>query len=216
MHPFVDVHTHSIRPADGIVIRNMIIGVDEQPSAPFSAGIHPRFISDEKAQNDRLQNIIQQQGICAIGECGLDTLSDTDQNTQRRIFEMQIALASEKKLPLIIHSVRSTQPVIQILKKSLAPPAVIIHGFASGFDQAQQFLENDAYLSVGKGLMNKNPGAEEVVAKAPINRLFAETDDGDFLIGDVYARIAEIRKTSIEKIRKELYNNYRRIFEWQI
>lgn len=92
----------------------------------LSLGIHPWDLSNnakedsikiEKALN-KIESIIQNNKIFGIGECGLDKLINIDLEYQKNIFVKQIELSIKYNKPLIIHSVKTHNNIIE-LKKNL-------------------------------------------------------------------------------------------------
>ena len=62
---------------------------------PKSVGLHPWFLTKENFENDfkKLTQLVDNQNIIAIGECGLDKLRGEDVAFQTKAFEAQIRLA---------------------------------------------------------------------------------------------------------------------------
>lgn len=67
---------------------------------------------------ERLKQLAGCEKVIAIGEIGLDYhYDDTDKPSQKRIFEEQLLLAEELKLPVIIHSRDAVEDTIDILSR---------------------------------------------------------------------------------------------------
>ena len=81
-------------------------------------GLHPYFIAQHKRSDiDLLEQWLHLEQPIGVGECGLDFyLQELDRNKQCEFFEAQLALAERYNLPVIIHSRKATEQVIQILR----------------------------------------------------------------------------------------------------
>jgi TatD DNase family protein len=47
----------------------------------------------------------------------------------------------------------------------------------------------------------------------PLDRLFAETDESDVSIEEVYERVAQARGVELEELKYKLEENYKKIFD---
>ncbi|MBW7675170.1 TatD family hydrolase [Chryseobacterium chendengshani] len=199
---FFDFHHHKKNIPGGIY--NLQTG--SQPSAvSFSAGIHPQDIQQENIKNqfDWLQSVIT-DNCFAIGECGLDGLISLDMKIQEDVFLRQIKIANEFKKPLIIHCVKKFYEVISFRKKS--EQAMIIHGFNKKQSVANDLLRNNFYLSFGKAVLY-HLSLQDTLKTVPLDKLFLETDNDDFDIKELYQKVSEIKKISIEQLQKKIIEN---------
>lgn len=199
---FFDFHHHKKN------ISNGIYNVDVEKIPPdfyFSAGIHPKDIRSEHidTQFEWLKSVIN-DNCFAIGECGLDALVSIDMKTQEEVFLRQIQLANEVKKPIIIHCVRKFYEVISFRKKS--EQAMIIHGFNKKQSIADDLLKNNFYLSFGKAVLY-NLSLQNTLKTVPLDQLFLETDNDDFSIGELYQKVSEIKKISLEQLHQQILEN---------
>ena len=93
---------------------------------------------------------------------------------------MQLALAAELDLPVIIHNRDASEDVIRLLAESpLAGrqrPGVL-HSFSADWPTAQAALDMGFYLGFSGPVTFKKAGElREIVAKAPLDRILVETD----------------------------------------
>jgi TatD DNase family protein len=134
-----DVHTHIIR-VDNRSIFNLILKEDSLaiPEAFFSSGIHPWYITDNWRMilEDHFQKDYKQR--VAIGETGIDMLKGANIKLQEMVFMAHIEWALNLKMPLVIHSVRSSQRIIEILRDMKFQFPVVIHGFRQGMEVAKK------------------------------------------------------------------------------
>ena len=227
MIPFVDIHTHHPKTADDLIcVQNLAQnewhtdgasrynreGRDSEISARYSlasAGLHPWFLTKENAEKDfeKLTQLIVNQNIIAIGECGLDRLRGENLDFQTQIFTRQIQLAESVQKPVIIHCVRAFNEVI-VLKKKLKPTVpLIIHGFNKNATILAELLKNGFYISVGEHILRGPNDFKKSILTIPLNRLFFETDDKDIPIQRVYEAYSFLSKIEISNLKSIIYDN---------
>lgn len=207
---YYDIHTHqpSAHPED-IAIVNTIVKAecDLSLSARWcSAGIHPTYIYKVREQFSNLESIASAPSVVAIGEAGLDRLAETSLDIQLDAFLQQASLAEKINKPLIIHCVKAWTELIAARKTINPHTPWIIHGFRGNGELARQLISQGFYLSFGEHF---NPAALQA---AWPDRIFAETDDKDIDIRDVYQQIASSLQLSPEKLASGLERNVHKIF----
>ena len=189
--PFVNIHTH--RPTGH--------GIE-----PASVGIHPW----EAAEGD-LATAREHVGPAQIvGEIGLDYLRP-DREAQLRIFEGQLRLAEAAGKPVVLHCVKAFEETMRLLKQ-FRLRAVIFHGFIGSPEQAARAVAAGYYLSFGERTF-RSPRTVEALRRTPVENLFAETDESDVPIEEIYRRIAQAKDLDPELLKCAIYRNYREIFE---
>lgn len=198
---FFNFHHHQVS-GSGIYNLNLM----EQPTeALFSAGIHPKEVSNLTHENlVWLEKATAQKNCVAIGECGLDGLVAAPIELQKQIFSQQISLAEDLDKPLIIHCVKRYQEVIEFKKKSRA--SFTIHGFNKNEVLGQQLLQKDFYLSFGKSLL-QNVNLQGFFKTIPESKFFLETDSAELSIELMYQKAAELKNTTPEKIQEIIFEN---------
>jgi TatD DNase family protein len=203
---FFDFHHHKKNVSYGIY--NLDLEANPH-DFPYSIGIHPKDIDIYNTENqfNWLKTHIT-ENCFAIGECGLDSLVQIDPKIQEDVFLRQIIISNEIKKPLIIHCVRKYYEVISFRKKS--EQAMIIHGFNKKQSIAEDLLKNNFYLSFGKAVLY-NLSLQDIVKKAPLDKIFLETDNDDFSIEDLYVKVSEIKKISLERLNGQIAENLEHI-----
>lgn len=145
-----------------------------------AVGVHPEEAAELNEENFRwLSEQCDRDKIVAVGEIGLDYYwKEPDPSIQKVWFERQIALAREKKLPMIIHSRDAAQDTFDILKACKGEEAGgVIHCFSYAKEMAARFLSLGYYLGIGGVVTFKNSKKlKEVVEYTPIDRILLETD----------------------------------------
>lgn len=194
-------------------------------------GVHPH---DVGRMNDTVyKNLISLYAnygkyIVGYGEIGLDYVKKyADPAQQREHFTRQLALAKELRLPVIVHNREADSDTIRLLKqaKSLDYGGVM-HCFSGDYAFAKKVIDLGMLISIPGIVTFKNASTlQDVVKKVPLSSIVIETD-GPFLSPQphrgkrnepsylvyVAAKIAELRKTSIDMIARHTSENARRLF----
>lgn len=199
---FFDFHHHDADRKSGIY--NLKFN-EEIPEIFFSAGIHPKSLSDGlEKQLIWLQEISVAENCVAIGECGLDGLIDVDEESQEKAFQAQIEIANSVKKPLIIHCVKRFSQLLKFRKMSKVP--MIVHGFNKRKTIGDDLLKNGLCLSFGKSVLY-NVNLQDFVKHLPIENLFLETDSADFEIKELYQKVADLKNMRLEDLSEKIKNN---------
>ena len=150
----------------------------------YALGIHPLFIDGNP---DELLTLLskyiesRRKKCVAIGECGLDFwFPESDKDTQITVFYEQCVLAKKHQLPLIIHSRKSHDVVLKILREIAPEKGGVIHGFSGSLQQAEQFIQLGFYIGVG-GIISYERAMKtrKVISQLPIDKILLETDAPD-------------------------------------
>lgn len=213
---FLDIHTHKpIREQGVVAIQSLSLTESTflamPKTKPISIGIHPWYGKlEELPKNMKYLNVLARQGnVKLIGECGLDKLKGEAIDSQLQMLETQIALAEELQKPLILHCVKAFDELIA-LKKRLQPGVpMIIHGFNKKQEMAQQLVNQGFYLSFGAAVLK----SEEVAlaleeTDAPF---FLETDEGEVDIKEIYTKVAEIKKITVDQLKDIIFANWKKL-----
>jgi TatD DNase family protein len=140
-----------------------------------TVGLHPH---DAKDGVDTIVPLLDEPGVVAIGECGLDYHYDNSpRDAQRTAFAAQIALAHARALPLVIHTREAWDDTFDILASEGVPPTTVFHCFTGGAEEAKRCLALGAFLSFS-GIVTFPKAADVRMAAAlcPLDRLLVETD----------------------------------------
>ena len=203
---FFDFHHHDADRKSGIY--NLKFN-EEIPENFFSAGIHPNALSDGlEKQLLWLQEIAVAENCVAIGECGLDGLIDVDEKLQQKAFLAQIEIANSLQKPLIIHCVKRFSQLLKFRKMSKVP--MIVHGFNKRKTIGDDLLKNGLCLSFGKSVLY-NVNLQDFVKHLPIEKLFLETDSSDFEIKELYQKVADLKKISLEDLKQKIKENLKNL-----
>lgn len=146
-----------------------------------SAGIHPgeaKNISDISAEVAKLERYLSQTKVVALGEIGLDYHWDkTYAEEQKKMFDLQMALAAEAGLPVIIHDREAHGDTFDIIKKYEGKVSGVLHCYSGHAELAREYVKLGWYISVSGVITYKNAEKTAESAKAvPLDRLVVETD----------------------------------------
>ena len=115
--------------------------------------------------------------VKAIGEIGLDYhYEDIPRDIQQKAFRMQMALAQELKLPVIVHEREAHEDGMRIVEEF---PGVcgVFHCYSGSLEMAKWLIKRGWYIGFTGVLTFKNARkALEVAENIPLNRIVLETD----------------------------------------
>lgn len=153
------------------------------PQLRFALGIHPYFLSDfDSTHLVKLTNLLNQyqNTVLALGEIGLDTHIDVDWKLQIQVFEQQLTIAKEHKLPVILHHRNSHNELIRILKATKFSLGGIVHAFSGSLQDAQTYIDLGFKIGVGGGITYARANkTRKTVSQLPLSSLVLETDAPD-------------------------------------
>ena len=213
--PFIDIHTHRqpTPPVIGILSVRLCGKEQKFPAqGMFSAGIHPwdAELLDEKTLEAMLARLESAPGIAAIGEIGLDYSRAIDRARQHELLCRQLAIAERRRLPVVLHCVRTFGPLMDTLKK-FSLSGVIFHSFTGSIQQAQIAVVAGNYISLG-GRSLRSRATVEALPHIPHERIFLETDEDDQTIGQIYDQAAKHLGISTKELVEIVYNNFKTLF----
>ncbi|MNK00113.1 putative deoxyribonuclease YcfH [compost metagenome] len=213
---FLDIHTHQIKQQQEVVAIQSLSLTESTflampKTKPISIGIHPWYGKLEELPKNMkyLKVLTRQKNVKLIGECGLDKLKGEAMENQLQMLEAQVTLAEELQKPLILHCVKAFDELIA-LKKRLQPSVpMIIHGFNKKHEMAEQLINQGFYLSFGAAVLK----SEEVAfALEKIDQpFFLETDEAVVDIKEIYTKVAEIKKISLDELKDIIFANWKKI-----
>ncbi len=142
-------------------------------------GLHPGSVGDTYMDElESVRNLALIGKYIAIGEIGIDLYWDKTYIKQQFIaFELQIELALELNLPVVIHSRNSFAEIFSILDKySGTGLKGVFHSFTGGSAELEKINELGFYTGINGIVTFKNSGLDKLVTSIPLNRILLETD----------------------------------------
>ncbi|QTD38705.1 TatD family hydrolase [Polaribacter batillariae] len=206
---FIDIHTHQKSFAENVFSIENKYPNSVDFSSPFSIGIHPWYLNKNNIEEELLfvEEQLQHKNCFAIGECGLDKITETDFKLQQEVFRKQVLLSEKHNKPLIIHCVKAFQEIIEIKKEIKPKQKWILHGFNKNVQVAKSLLKNGILLSFGAAII-KNKKLQKVVSEIPLNVLLLETDDSEIKIQEIYQKAANLKRIEVEKLQQIIKENF--------
>jgi TatD DNase family protein len=157
----------------------------------------------------------------AIGECGMDFKNVSDKDLQVKVFKRQLDIAMRHKKPIIVHSRKAEQEVVDIIEQS-GYKKVVLHCFCGRKSLARHAAELDLYFSIPTNVV-RSDNLKDLVKIVNINKLLTETDcpflspfpdkknEPAFVLESV-KKIAEIKGFTVEETANNIWLNYQRLF----
>jgi len=190
-------------------------------------GLHP-YLAGEHTDDDitQLRHWLDTNDCVAIGECGLDYRKDqADKSVQLKFFNAQIDLAHMTGKPVVIHSVRATEDVINTIR---IHPGIrgMIHSYSGSYEQAMQLIYLGFYISFGGAITYDNAKKlRSTASRIPLESILLETDAPDQPDADHFSQrnepaylvnvlkcLSELRDEPIEEIAAQTTGNAQELF----
>ena len=141
-----------------------------------AVGYHPEnIIGIPDDYLEKIAELTKHPKVVAIGETGLDYHWDTPKDLQKRVFEEQIKLSLDLKMPLVVHDREAHGDTFDFLRKY--KPNALVHCFSGSVELMREAVKLGCYVSLGGVVTFKNARhSVEVASEIPIDRLLLETD----------------------------------------
>ena len=165
--------------------------------------------------------------VKAIGEIGLDYhYEDIPRELQLKAFRMQMELARELNLPVIVHERDAHEDGMRIVKEEFPTVKGVFHCYSGSAEMARQLVDLGWYIGFTGVLTFKNARkAIETAESIPLERIVLETDcpymapvphrgkrnDPGYL-GHMADKLAEIRNLPVEEIHRITVENGKRLY----
>ncbi len=159
--------------------RNTVKLANSAPYIYCAVGSHPDAADEVDASViDEYRMLCKQNSrIKAIGEIGLDYhYEDIPRDIQKRAFELQLELAQELELPVIVHDREAHEDTLAAIARF---PEVrgVFHCYSGSAEMARQLVQKGWYVGFTGVLTFKNARrAIEAVQALPRDRVVIETD----------------------------------------
>lgn len=142
-------------------------------------GVHPTHVKDDYLEE--LAHIKEQLNLrefVAIGEIGIDLYWDRSTlKLQQEMFRLQIQLAKQYKLPIVIHCRDAFDEVFQILEEEKGSELFgIFHCFTGTLEQAQKAISFNMKLGIGGVVTFKNGKINQFLKQISLDHIVLETD----------------------------------------
>ncbi len=198
-----------------------------------TVGVHPHdALSMDSSTLDHMKALSGKPKVVALGEMGLDFFRDRrPRPVQKECFKAQLEVASAVQLPVVFHIRDAFQEFFDVIAsqgKSLK--GGVLHCFSGDWPVARRCLDLGFYLSVpGVVTYPKAHDLQEVVRKAPLDRLLLETDapyltpvphrgkvNEPSYVHHTAQKVAQLRKVSLEEVARGTTRNACSLFGLEI
>ena len=192
-------------------------------------GLHPCSVKkDFQRELYVVEEWLSKRKFTAVGEIGTDLYWDkTFWHQQCEAFEIQVKWAIQYGLPVVIHCRESLKETIDLVTRLQDGKLTgIFHCFSGTAEQAKEIIKLNFYLGIGGVATFKNGGLEKVLPDVDLDRIVLETDSPYLApvphrgkrnvpayIPLVGQRVADIKKVSLDEVKKQSTDNARSIFK---
>lgn len=200
---------------------------EKYPFVYASVGSHPDSADEVNEEViEKYRTMAQHEKVLAIGEIGLDYYYETvPREIQQKAFRMQMELAKELDMPVIVHERNAHDDGMRIVKDFKGVTGVF-HCYSGSAEMARQLVNMGWYIGFTGVLTFKNARkAVETAERIPLDRIVIETDcpfmapepfrgkrnDPGYLYR-MAERLAEIRGISVEEVHAVTTENARRLY----
>lgn len=160
--------------------------------------------------------------IVAIGEVGMDFKESQDRTSQKELFRRIIRLAKRLRKPLIIHSRKAEQEVLDLLEEEQCKRAVL-HCFMGKKSLVQRGVKMGLSFSIPSAV-TRVPQFEMNAELIPTGQLLTETDSPYLsplrgirnepgTVRDAILKLAEIKRMDPGEFANTVYFNYQKLFQ---
>ncbi len=189
-------------------------------------GTHPSEAKSYK--KEEMLPYLNNKKTVAIGEIGLDYYWETEtKELQKKIFNSQLEIAQEYKMPVLIHDREAHQDTFDILQDYKLKD-VVFHCFSGNLEFAKKCLDKGYYIAIGGVVTFKNAKDLKETAKyTPLDKILLETDapylapvpyrgklnTPEYLIY-IAQEIANLKNINVEEVKTQTTLNAKRIFNF--
>ena len=187
-------------------------------------GLHPHEAA-AGVDVERLTKLLAHPRVVGLGEIGLDYYWDyAPRGAQSKAFVLQLGIAKNAKLPVVIHNRAADEDTIGVLNQWFDGP-VVLHCFSS-VGMLEKAVDSGWYVSFAGNVTYKNASdLRSAVRAVPADRILAETDspylapqpvrgvtnEPAFVIHTL-AVLAEARGEDADKLERQIDENAAAVF----
>ncbi len=192
------------------------------------AGIHPHCASHHSTLMPALEKVLGLEDLVAVGEIGLDYHYDfSPREEQRKVFQIQLELAQNRGLPVVLHLREAREDAIAILDAFGEDHQGVIHCFTGSAEEAALFIARGFHISI-PGIVTFGRNAQPIrdaVATIPLDRLLVETDspylsplpfrgrrNEPAMLAFVLEEVARCKGITVTEAARATRENTRRVF----
>ena len=166
---------NSTSPADWPAVLDL---ANSEPRMIPAIGLHPWKVNEAPADWQAQFLIALDHGAQVIGEIGLDKwIEGHDLERQQEAFRWQLAQATARNLPVSIHCLKATGPLMDTLRSEPLPKRGIhLHAYNGPVELIPELVKLGAYFSFNAGQLKAGKThAPERIRAVPDDRLLIQT-----------------------------------------
>jgi TatD DNase family protein len=203
------------------------------PALRFGIGLHPHHSGQFGGRESDVGSLVRAAigaipEVRSLGEIGLDYHYDfAPRNVQQEVFRVQIRLARELDLPVIIHTREAEDDTLDILQEETGGSLRgVMHCFTGTRRLAEEALGLGMHISfAGIVTFPKGANVREVAAMVPADRILCETDSPYLAptphrgkrnepawVVRVAEELAKLRGVQLEDLRRQTSANFDALF----
>jgi TatD DNase family protein len=191
-------------------------------------GLHPCSVKkDFQRELYIIEGWLSKRKFTAIGEMGTDMYWDkTLWNEQVEAFKIQVGWAKQYKLPIIIHCRETLDETIKLVENLQDGKLTgVFHCFGGTPEQAAKISKLNFFVGIGGVATYKKAGLDVTLPEVPMENILLETDapyltpvphrgkrNESSYIPLIAQRIADIKKVSLEDVKKQTMQNAFKLF----
>lgn len=192
-------------------------------------GVHPHDASTWRpGDGDRLEGLLGEEGVVAVGECGLDFFYDrSPREIQLDVMRQQWAIAIAAGLPVIVHNRDSDAEMLaEVMRPEFEGLRGVFHSFAAGVAMARPLIARGFYLGIsGMVTFPRADNVREVFAEISRERFLVETDtpylapvphrgktNRPAWVGEIARRVATEMDLDESEVARLTGANFKRLF----
>jgi TatD DNase family protein len=203
------------------------------PALRFGIGVHPHQAGQFTGRESEVVALVRTSLTSlpearAVGEIGLDYHYDfAPRPVQHEVFRLQIRLARELDLPIIVHTREAEDDTLAILREEAGGSVRgVMHCFTGTPRLAAEALALGMHISfAGIVTFPKGANVREVAAIVPADRLLCETDSPYLApiphrgkrnepawVGRVAEELSTLRGVPLQELRQQTSVNFHTLF----
>ncbi len=192
-------------------------------------GLHPISVKGNAEQAmSVVRSELETHRYYGVGEIGIDLYHDSTYiQEQQKVFGIQLELAVQHDLPVVIHARNSFDEIFNVLQtfkgKGLRG---VFHAFTGTVEQAQYIIEEFHFmLGIGGIVTFRNSGLDNVIEHIGTEHLVLETDspflspvpfrgkrnESSYLL-NIAGKVAAVKNLSVEELAEITTRNALQLF----
>lgn len=214
---------------DSSSVKNLLNLVDTYPHICFPLmGLHPTSVNHDYLEELQLVEYwLKKRKFYGIGEIGIDLYWDKSfLEEQLHAFRVQLDLAKQYRLPVVIHVRDSFDEVYEVLNDVKDDKLTgVFHSFTGTLEQSRMVTDLGFKIGVNGIVTFKKSGMDEVIKQIDPSHLILETDspyltpapfrgkrnESSYLVY-VAQKIADLHQMTVGDVAKITTENARNLF----